>query len=1149
MKKLLLSVLALFLLISLRADIIEKTYSFDDHKIVQKGDYHLIQFDNTLLTGVAGEPVLPYKDISLLLPPGHIAVSIEIIPSQLVEIEGNYTLYPQQHSQPLSKGKSGMFVKNESLYLSAEDYPLSYHGNLETQYMNGYSFAFSTFTPVVYNPGSGKLSYYKNITVKIESAPGDEASIALQLLNSTPHVKNSVKQLAHNPESIKSYPEKIIRDEAYEILIITDESYVESFNDLISLYMARGYKSEIISVDEIYTTINGQDIQERIRNYIIQEYTENSIEFVLLGGDIAFVPYRGFYCTVQSSSVYEDDDIPSDLYYSALDGTWNDNGNNRWGEIGEDDLLPEVAVGRMPFSTPEELNNMLNKDLSYQDAPVEGELNRPLLAGEHLWADPETWGADYLDLLIGYHEDNGYTTNGIPEGDDWETLYEKNASWNGATLREKINSGKAFVHHVGHANATYVMHLNQGDITNSNFSGANGIDHNFTIVYTHGCICGSFDYNDCIAETMVTIENFAAAFVGNSRYGWFNEGQTEGPSQHLHREFVDAIYTDKLNRIGRAHMESRTETAPWVNAPGQHEEGALRWCFYDCNVLGDPMMAIWTDNPIDIQVDFQSALPIGITSTNVFVSSQGTPVEGFRCAIIHDSQLIGTGITNSDGDAIVEFYNGLSELGDASLVVSGYNCLPSVNPVTIIPNGGAYVIYESNQVNDVSGNNNGLIDFGEAIQLSLGITNVGEQIASNLTILLSTNDEYITITDNSEALDQLPGGHSTTLENAFAFEVADNIPDQHMIYFQVEVSADDNWSSDFSLTANAPLLAIGSILVDDSESGNNDGKLDPGESATIIINTSNNGHSSCFDVLGTISSSNQHLTIHNNTFEVDQLNAGAFANASFDVTIGEAAPIGTIVNLNYEVNSGEYNAESVFNLTVGIIDEDFETADFTEFEWLFSGDLPWGICDTESWEGQYCAMSGQIGDQASSEMALTMEVLIDDTISFYRKVSSEAGYDYLQFYVDETMEGEWAGEMGWERIVVPVTAGNHTFKWVYKKDVYVSSGEDRAWVDYIVFPPVYLPVQIQDQIISGSSVYPNPFTESLKLSFYLEEESDVTIELFSQTGQLIMSEDLHKKQTGNNEYILKQDGLTPGYYFLQIRADQHKIVHRIILTK
>jgi len=46
-----------------------------------------------------------------------------------------------------------------------------------------------------------------------------------------------------------------------------------------------------------------------------------------------------------------------------------------------------------------------------------------------------------------------------------------------------------------------------------------------------------------------------------------------------------------------------------------------------------------------------------------------------------------------------------------------------------------------------------------------------------------------------------------------------------------------------------------------------------------------------------------------------------------------------------------------------------------------------------------------------------------------------------------------------------------------------------------------------------------------------------------------MSEDLHKKQTGNNEYILKQDGLTPGYYFLQIRADQHKIVHRIILTK
>jgi len=80
-----------------------------------------------------------------------------------------------------------------------------------------------------------------------------------------------------------------------------------------------------------------------------------------------------FFCEVQSSSLYSDDDIPADLYYSALDGTWNDDGDNLWGEIGEDDLLPDVSVGRMSFSNSAELANILNKSMMYQENPILGE--------------------------------------------------------------------------------------------------------------------------------------------------------------------------------------------------------------------------------------------------------------------------------------------------------------------------------------------------------------------------------------------------------------------------------------------------------------------------------------------------------------------------------------------------------------------------------------------------------------------------------------------------------------------------------------------------------------------------------------------------------------------------------------------------------
>ncbi len=323
--------------------------------------------------------------------------------------------------------------------------------------------------------------------------------------------------------------------------------------------------------------------------------------------------------------------------------------DNSWGEIGEDDLLPEIAVARFSFSNISELNNMINKTVSYQNNPVLGEFNDALMAGEWLYSNPDTYGSDYLELLIGFHDDNGYDTWGIPETYNFEKLYEINQSWGANDLITAINSGKQFVHHVGHANSTYVAYMSNSDITNSNFYGANGVDHNYTIMQSHGCICGAFDDSDCIMEKMVSIENFAVAVVGNSRYGWFNEGQTEGPAQHLHREMVDALYHEKMNHIGQAFVESKIQTAPWVTAPGQWEEGALRWNFYDINILGDPTLSIWTAEPIDIEVDHLGIYFMGVDTYEATVTSNGVPMENFNCAIMFNGELYGAGKTDENG--------------------------------------------------------------------------------------------------------------------------------------------------------------------------------------------------------------------------------------------------------------------------------------------------------------------------------------------------------------------------------------------------------------------------------------------------------------------------------------------------------------------
>ena len=83
---------------------------------------------------------------------------------------------------------------------------------------------------------------------------------------------------------------------------------------------------------------------------------------------------------------------------------------------------------------------------------------------------------------------------------------------------------------------------------------------------------------------------------------------------------------------------------------------------------------------------------------------------------------------------------------------------------------------------------------------------------------------------------------------------------------------------------------------------------------------------------------------------------------------------------------------------------------------------------------------------------ITIDVLANDSIKFFRKVSSESGYDFLKFYIDGYMKAQWSGELGWEQVAFPVTQGTHTFRWIYVKDSYVSSGSDCGWVDLIDFP-------------------------------------------------------------------------------------------------
>lgn len=1102
----------------IQAQTVEMSYSFGKPDITLLEGYEQVQLRGCMQSALAGQPSLPWQSVSLLLPQGQEAESIEVILSDFRELAGEHELFPYQPSRTTNDLTPRALVKDESLYASKAVYPAENHGVVTTQYKNGFAFAFSAFTPVQYIPASGRIMYAQKATVRVhtKAAKADHSA----MLWATPEVKNSVMRLAQNPEMMSTYNTKGREVNAYDMLIITSPDFVANYDTYREYYNSIGLRNRIVTTSEIYTNMTGVDHQDMIRNYIIQEYQTNGILMVVLGGDVDLVPHRGFYCYVTSGGGdQESNTIPADLYYSGLDGTWNDNGNNRYAEPGEDDLLPEIGISRMSFNTETDLANMVNKTLSYQQNPVLGEFHKVILAGEHLYDNPNSNGSDYLELLIGTHDDNGYTTTGYPVDYDFTKLYEEQGNWSGTLLRQAINEGTSYVHHDGHANTGYVA--GWYGIDDNDFAGANGTTHNYTFFHTQGCDCGAFD-ESCILEKMVKIQNFAVAVIGNSRYGWFNEGQTEGPGCHLEREMTDAQWNDRIGLLGCAISEGKTLTAPWVTAPGQWEEGALRWNFYDMNVLGDGAVNVWLDEPFTANIDCPSQIVVGSSSLEVTITDDnGVPQKNYRCLIYMEDEVIAMGLTGEDGIAEISFEGGLQNVGAMTMKVTGVNSWPQEVELLAVPSNTPYVVYDSyNLSNDVE-----QIDFGGSYAFDITVKNVGSVDATNVTATLSTESEYITINQPTVTVGDLNGEQSITLENAFAFSVSDAIPNNTMIRFNLSCTdGTDTWESHFNARAYAPEFEMVSIVMETGTSS----YLNPGDGGTVQFVFKNKGGAVAPTVRFDVYNSHPEISLAPNQWTFGEMAPEQEFTAEMSFTLGDDALIGALYELPYSVQHGHYVMLESYYIPVGQSLEGFETGDFSAFDW-HNGSIitAWEVVRENPYEGNYCAKSSAIGDYETSTLYIDLDVAIAGNITFFLKVSSESGYDKLHFIIDNQERGAWSGEIDWNEVSYPLTPGRHRLEWSYTKDVSFSSGSDCAWLDNVIIPAATIITEIGEETLSNATLYPNPNNGSFSLSLP-EEDCDITV--FNSLGQVM------HHSLGNGLTTLNLNLLSKGIYFVTVKS-------------
>jgi hypothetical protein len=571
------------------------TYKFQ-RPLIEKVSVGATTYDRIIMDGVpsggdAGVPQLPRQSVNILLPPGKDVRSITVLPGNEVSLGSGYLVEPCGSQLPLSEiDSSSGPVPDQRIYGADRVFPGKYIDNVRTCWGRGAGIVVAAVYPVCYQGSTGGVSYYETLTVVVETKDAYSSHTLWRGL--AKDVSYLVEKQVDDPSVVDEYTRTASpfgSADSYDLLILTTDSLKQGFQPLAEYHSKHGVRTRIHTMTEL--TDSSAD---GVRDFIRHEYTTRGIEYVLLGGDQPTVPTRPLWAnhTIYPSGYWETT-LASDLYFACLDGTYNYNNNNKFGERhdGEDggdvDLMAEVYVGRACVDNLNDVHNFTGKTLAYlQVDPRKPYLKNVTLGGELLWNAPPlyplTFGDDYMEQLVNGSSADGYTTVGIPAADYMiHRLYESQMWWEKQDMMQQINSGVNFINHLGHAGVTYDMKMENPDVLRLT-------NNQFCFIYSQGCLAGSFAYyGDCIAEYF-TVKTPHGAFAGiwNTDYGWGDPGGTDGCSHRYQREFWDAVFGEHRTTLGKANQDSKEDNLYRIN------ETAMRWCYYEITVFGDPALRL-----------------------------------------------------------------------------------------------------------------------------------------------------------------------------------------------------------------------------------------------------------------------------------------------------------------------------------------------------------------------------------------------------------------------------------------------------------------------------------------------------------------------------------------------------------------------------
>ncbi len=1081
-----------------------------------------------------GSPKLPVLRKLIEIPVGaNITVNIinqHYIDYSLAQLGIQYPIIPsQQHVSKDTIKKTAEFIVNKSVY-SVNDFIKVNPSLVSVDYlgiMRGVSLARLNISPVEYNPVTKSIRVYDIIEVDILFNNADiTKTIKLKGLYNSPQFSSAYKSIINykavgNKEN-GVLSKSISHQAPVKYVIVSDPIFRDALQTFIKWKKKKGFTVIEAYTDDPAVGSTNTSIRAYLKNlYKAATPADPAPSFILIVGDVEQVPpFKG----VESSNYYF-----TDLYYGEYTG----------------DLIPETFYGRFSANNLAELQPQIDKTLEYEQylMPDPTYLNNAILtagidvnyAGLYANGQMNYASANYFNAKQGYN-----------------TFYYKYplSALAKQKIKLNINDGVGFANYSGHGTFTSWVNptLTVSDIANMTNKGK------YPLMIGNACFTQAFDQSVSFGESLLRAsEKGAIGYIGASSESYWDEDFWWSTGFGTIDTLPDYGST-KLGAYDRLFHKHNEPYSDWFTTQGEilsagnlavMQSGSPDYKYYweVYNLMGDPSLTPYLTQPLSLNITYDNIQPMNINSVN-FKTEPFTYI-----AISHNDTLLGAAFADSNGIANVNITS-VSDYIHANVIATKQNRIPYSGSITFVKPGSAFIIENSMKIHGSKSYNNKSLNFGERIKLDVNLKNIGIKSAVKVTAKLSAEDKYIKMTDSISSFGSISSNDSITVTNAYSFQVDSLVPDQHSVVFKLLItdSIGNNWTSYFIFPLNSPAFTFNKHVINDFSTDKSVIKLQQGQTADIIIPTINSGHVIADSVTGRLSTLNEDVTINNYSFDLKTIKIDSTANAKFNITVSPDAPEGSTIKFTYIVITGSYMFIKIINVIVGSANEDFVAGNFSKFNWENKDNYPWVMSDNSAYSGTYCARSGYINGNGQSQLTISFNIDMNDTISFYSKTKIDTSCNSFQFWVDDTRKVELTESQNWSRSSIAVGPGYHTFKWIFIKNSENSYNNDCAWIDYINFP--HFPTSISEFAETSDidfQFYPNPFTNNANISFNISNESTVNIKIYNSIGEIVNTiYDRTNASAGNYTLTIKDAELKAGMYYIVLQSGKNKYTKRIL---